>query len=252
VGYVVITPDPATTAPLATVTYGIVQNGTVQSQAGVLPTAMTLDASMFVNIVPGIGRNLGMAMTNPGSSAVNATLILKDATGTLQADPVSITLQPGQQLSRFVNELFGSSVVGPGFTGSLRVQSPSPVSVLGLLFSGSEFSTLPMAGTTSVAGVPVRNLTAGVSANSPAPGSIGGATASIIPQFAMGGNWATQIALVNPTPATASGRVDVFDSLGNPFAVNLNGAIQSTFMYSVQAGGALLLAPRDSNGQSPF
>jgi hypothetical protein len=252
VGYVVITPDATTASPLATVTYGIVQNGTVQSQAGVLPAAMTTDASMFVNVVTGIGRNLGVAMTNPGSSALTVTLTLKDSTGALQANSVSITLQPGQQLARFVNELFGSAVIGPGFTGSLRIQSASPVSVLGLLFSGSEFSTLPIAGTTTVPGVPVRDLTAGANKNSPASGSIGGANASIIPQFAMGGNWATQIALVNPTSATATGRVDVFDSLGNPFPVNLNGMIQSTFTYSVQTGGTLLLAPRDSNGQSPF
>jgi hypothetical protein len=252
VGYVIITPDPSTALPLATVTYGTVQNGIVQSQAGVLPIPMTLDSSMYVGVVSGIGRNLGVALTNPGSSASTLALTLKDPTGAVQAGPASITLQPGQQVSRFVSEFFGSSAVGSGFSGSLRVQGASPFSLLGLLFSGAEFSTLPVPGSTTVAGVPTRTLTAGSTANTPAAGTTGGPGAVIIPQFAMGGGWATQIALVNTSGALATGRIDTFDPLGNPLAVKLNDTTQSTFTYSIAAGGTLLLAPRDTNGQSPF
>jgi hypothetical protein len=251
VGYVIITPDAGTVLPLTTVTYGIVRSGVVQSQAGVLPVPMTGDSSMYAGVVTGIGRNLGVAVSNPGSSANTLTLTLKDPTGSIQGSPASITLQPGQQFSRFVNELFGASAVGSGFTGSLRIQAASPFSLLGLLFSGAEFSTLPIANT-NIAGVPARTLAAGSVANSPAAGSVGGPNAVIIPQFAMGGGWATQIAMVNSTGASVTGRIDVLDSLGNPLPVKLNGTTQSTFMYSVDAGGTLLLAPRDTNGQSPF
>jgi hypothetical protein len=252
VGYIVVSPDTATLLPLATVTYGIVQGGLAQSQAGVLPIPMTLDSSMYVGVVSGIGRNLGIAVSNPGSSASSLTLTLKDPTGNVQGNPVSITLQPGQQVSRFVNELYGSSAVGAGFTGSLRIQSASPFSLLGLLFSGAEFSTLPVASGSTFAGVPTRTLVAGSAANTPLAGTVGGANAVIIPQFAMGGGWATQIALVNPTSTVATGRVDIFDASGNPLAVKLNGSTQSTFTYSIAAGGTLLIAPRDLNGQSPF
>jgi hypothetical protein len=58
--------------------------------------------------------------------------------------------------------------------------------------------------------------------------------------------------LVNNTASTLSGRLDVFDTLGNPMAVTLNGETQSTFTYSIPAGGVFILAPRDSNGQSPL
>jgi hypothetical protein len=68
----------------------------------------------------------------------------------------------------------------------------------------------------------------------------------------MSGGWATQIAFVNDNGSAVTGRVDVFDTTGNPMAVNLNGAVQSTFTYSILAGGTLVLAPRDANGQSPF
>jgi hypothetical protein len=74
----------------------------------------------------------------------------------------------------------------------------------------------------------------------------------VIPQFAMSGGWATQIALLNTGIAATTGRVDIFDNLGNPMAVNLNGSTQSTFTYSIAAAGSFVLAPRDANGQSPF
>ena len=71
-------------------------------------------------------------------------------------------------------------------------------------------------------------------------------------QFALGSGWATQIALVNSSGATATGRIDIFDPNGQPLAVKLNGAIQSTFTYAIPAGGTFVLAPRDLNGQSPL
>jgi len=71
-------------------------------------------------------------------------------------------------------------------------------------------------------------------------------------QFALGGGWATQLALVNNGSSGASGRIDVFDPSGNPMTVQLNGASQSSFTYSIPAGGTFVLAPRDSNGLTPF
>jgi hypothetical protein len=68
----------------------------------------------------------------------------------------------------------------------------------------------------------------------------------------MAGGWATQVALVNSGTSTITGRIDVFDVNGNPLGVKLNGATQSTFTYSIAAGGTFVLAPRDANGQSPF
>ena len=68
----------------------------------------------------------------------------------------------------------------------------------------------------------------------------------------MGGGWATTLALVNTSTSTISGRVDIFDQSGNPMAVGLNGGTQSTFRYTIAPRGTLTLAPRDSNGQSPF
>jgi subtilase family serine protease len=230
-GYVLITPDSNTTLPTQTVTFGTVSGGNVQTQTGVAPIPMITDGSLFVDVVPGIGRNLGVAIVNPGSSTNVVTLTLRDQNGNTPASPVALTLSPHQQLAKFVTELFSSAVIGAGFSGSLRLQGSSSFAVLGLRFSAAEFSTSPVAVTTN---------------------ATDGNPAMAVPQFAMGGGWATQLAFVNNTSAVASGRVDVYDSSGNSMAVNLNGNLHSAFTYSIPAGGSFVLAPRDSNGQSPF
>ena len=86
----------------------------------------------------------------------------------------------------------------------------------------------------------------------PRAGTIGGSNAIVVPQFALGGGWATQLALVNTGSLTVTGRIDIFDSNGQPLAVKLNGNTKSTFTYSIPSGGTFVLAPRDVNGQSPM
>jgi hypothetical protein len=213
---------------------------------------MTTDASLFVEVIPGIGRNLGVAVANPGSATNTITLTMRDAVGTLAGTPVTLSLQSQQQIAKFLNELLPSTVLGGGFRGSLEVQSSTPFAVLGLRFSGTDFSTLALLMNATTPGVPSRVLTSGSIANTPIAGNIGGNTAVVLPQFAMGGGWATQIAIVNDTAKNMSGRIDVFDASGNPMAVSLNGATQSTFSYSIPPNGVYVLAPRDANGQSPF
>lgn len=241
-GYVIITPDANSPAPVPAATFGIVHSGIVQSQAGILPAPMTTSSIMLVNIVPAIGRNLGVAVANPGNSANAVTLTLEDANGSTVAT-TTMTLQPQQQVARFVSEMFGSNTIGSTFSGSLRLQSQIPFSVLGLRFSGIEFSTLPVIGATS-AGVPARTLSDG--------GTVGGSPAVLVPQFAIGGGWSSEIALLNSAVTPSTGRVDIFDSNGNPMTVTLNNVTQSTFRYSIPAGGTFILAPRDLNGQAPM
>jgi hypothetical protein len=251
-GYVIITPDTSSGAPTPTMTYGTVSGGAVQSQAGIIPTSMATDASMFVEVIPSISRNIGVAIVNPGANTTAVTLSLRDENGILVGTPAVVLVPSHQQVAKFINEMFGSDTIGSGFRGSLRLQSVTPFAAVGLRFSGTVFSTLPLAVAAAVPGVPSMTLIAGTTPNTPQAGTVGGSTALIIPQFAIAGGWATQIVLVNNTNATIVGRIDLFDTLGNPMAVNLNGETRSTYTYSIPAGGTFVLAPRDSNGQSPL
>jgi len=237
-GYAIITPDSGTPAPTSTLTYGIVQNAIVQSLASILPTPLTADTSLLVDFVQTIGRNLGVAIANPNNSSVTVTLTLRDSKGMPAASPVLLSIGAGNQIARFVSELFPAGTLGAAFTGSLSIQSSVPISITGLRFSGQEFSTVPVpsAGTATV----------------PQHGAVGGPNAMIFPQFAMSGGWATIFGLVNPTGNVISGRLDLFDPAGNPLVVTLNDVTASTFAYSIPAHGSFTLAPRDPTGQSPF
>lgn len=207
---------------------------------------------MFIEVIPRISRNIGVAIANPGGSAGAVTLTLRDENGIVVGSPANVSIPAHQQVAKFVNELFGSDTIGSGFRGSLRMESSIPFAVVGLRFSGIVFSALPVAITAPVPGVPSMTLTAGSTPNTPQAGSVGGSSALIIPQFAIAGGWATQIALINNTNATIVGRIDVFDTAGNPLPASLNGETRSTFTYSIPVGGTFVLAPRDSNGQSPM
>lgn len=226
-GYAVVTPDANSSTPVAAATFGIVNNGIVQSQAGILPGALTTSSTLVFNVVPSIGRNLGLAIANPGFSTNSVTLTLQDVSGNTVVTTTT-QIPAHRQIARFVSELLGSTAVGTAFTGSLRLQSQTPFSVLGLRFSGIEFSTLPVIGGTTA----------------------GASTPVVIPQFAIGGGWTTEIALFNSGGSAVTGQVDIFDTNGNPMAVPLNNSSQSTYRYSIPPGGTLILAPRDANGQT--
>jgi hypothetical protein len=249
-GYAIVTPDPNSSVPVASITFGLLRGGVVQSQAGVLPAPLTTDASTFVETIAGIGRDLGLAIVNPGDESNAVALTLRDEFGRTVAS--TTTEVPRRfHLAQFVREWFAQSNLSASFRGNLRMQSTLPFAVLGLRFSGAEFSTVGISGT-AVTSIPTRTLSAGSTTDTPRAGTVGGASAILFPQFAMSGGWASQISLVNSRSATITGRVDIFDDAGNPLPVRLNGLLRSTFTYSIPAGGSFVLAPRDANGQSPM
>jgi len=189
---------------------------------------------------------LGLVIVNPGGTTNAITLTLKNDDGTT-AGTAAVNIDPYKQLAKFVNQVFPDAV-GPAFLGSINVQSGSPFAVLGFPFAGVNFSTLAAGDTGTLTAVPTRILPAG----SGSAGSIGGANAILLPQFVMGGGWATLLALVNPSSTTVTGRINVFDTNGQPLAVKLNGDTKTTFTYSIPAGGTFVLGPRDANGQTPM
>lgn len=229
-GYLVITPAANSPLPTPTVTYGIVSGGAVQSQAGLTPAPLVTEGFLFADVFPAIGRNLGIAVANSGAASDAVILTLLDSNGKAVGSAVTLTLAPHQQMARFVSDLFPADVIGTQFTGSIHLQGAAPFAALGLRFSGTQFSTLPVVVVSAASG----------------------AGAVVVPQFAVGAGWATQVALVNVSGTTISGQIDVRDPSGNPLAVTLDGQTQSSFAYSIAPGASFVLAPRDVNGQTPF
>ena len=229
-GYLVITPDPGSAGPAATVALATLMNSAVQSQAAIIAQPLVYDASLFAEIDTAIGRNIGVAIANPGYSSSTITITLRYPDGSSAGGPVTMILPERHQAARFLSDALPDSIPMV-FTGSVRIESTAPVALLGVRFSGSTFSVVPFTS---------RRL------------PMDGGAALIFPQIAMGGGWATAIELLNNRDETITGRIDVLDTAGNPMSIDLNNAFQYSFVYSIPAGGAFLLAPRTQNGQPVF
>jgi hypothetical protein len=133
--------------------------------------------------------------------------------------------------------------------GSISLHATAPFAAGSSRFSGSTFAALSMYTTGTTVSLPARSS----SNAAPVPAlDIGGIGAVIFPQFAIGGGWASQVVLTNTAAGLATGRIDIFDSNGQPLSVKLNGELKTTFKYAIPAGGTFVLAPRDANGQSPM
>lgn len=242
-GYVVITPTPsaqlpATSGLVAFETFGF-SMGNRTLQAGVLPSAMTQSAILFVNTNGRLARNLGVAIANPGAVPAIVTLTLKDDSGDVLAT-TDVTIAAGLQVARFVTELFASrSSVPHDLTGTLAISSTVPVAVMGLRFMGENFTTLPA---TSLSGpLPVPSIVLG-------PDTIGGPAAIILAQFATGGGWASEIVLANTGTTDMLVRVDIFGQDGKPLVAPLNGKSASSFTgITIPAGGVVTLVRPDTD-----
>ena len=229
-GYVVVNPDPGSAVPAATVTLALLTDGAVQSQAAVTVQSLVYDASFFAEVQSAMAGNVGIAITNPSYSANVVTITPYRPDGSSAGGPVTMILSPRGQAARFLNDIFSDSMPNV-FTGNIRIEGSAPFSLLALRFSGSAFNTVPLTSS---------------------PVAMDSAGTLVFPQIAMGGGWATQIALLNNGGETITGRIDIFDTVGNPMSIGLNNMFQNAFPYSIAAAGGLLFAPRTQNGQPIF
>ena len=248
-GYAVVTPSTTSGTGLVVFeTFGWRRGGDAGTpQAGVLPPGLTTNAVMFVDSKGKLSKNLGLAMVNPNSSNVNVSMLLRDSNGSQLGATKIVNIPSHQQVVTFVTQIFaGQPSIPRDVTGTLAITSAGspnlPVSVMGLRFRGSNFSTVPI---TDLSGNP-----------GPLPAiatDVGGTGAVLLPQFVTGGGWATELVLMNTGTGIITVRVDLFNSSGNPLSATLNGHNASSFTnLNISPGGVVILAPRDPNGDDDF
>ena len=248
-GYAVIT--PATTSGTGLVvfeTFGWRRGGDAGTpQAGVLPPDLTTNAVMFVDSKGKLSKDLGLAIVNPNTSNTNVSVTLRGSDGK-QLGTKTINVPSHQQAVTFLTQLFTDHPSIPrDVTVTVAITSAGSsnlaVSVIGLRFRGANFSTLP-----------VTNLSGNVGALPSIATGIGGAGAVLLPQFVVGGGWATELVLMNTGSGNLTVRVDLFNGRdGTPLTATLNGQTASSFTnLTIPAGGVLTLAPRDKDGDDDF
>jgi hypothetical protein len=211
--------------------------GTDATQAAVLPGLMRTRTVLFATSDARLSRNLGVAIVNPGSTATNVTMTLRRGGDGTTSSVKVITVGARQQVSKFISELFSDVPEIPvDFDGSLSITSDTPVSIVALRFRGAIFSTIPITSLTGSTPVP-----------QVAPG-VGGAGAVILPQFAAGGGWTSEIVISNTTAIPVTVRVDLFKEDGTPLTTSLNGQSGSSFQNIVIPAEGILIQENDDNG----
>ena len=249
-GFAVITPvgTGGTAGLVVFETFGWRRGGDAGTpQAGVLPPDLTTNAVMFVNSNGRLSKDLGLAIVNPNGSNTNVDVTLRGSDGK-QLGMKTINIPSHQQTVTFLRQLFTDPPSIPrDVTGTVAITSAGtsnlPVSVIGLRFRGFNFST-----------VPVTNLS-GNSGPLPQIGDAGGAGAVLLPQFVVGGGWATELVIANTGTSDMKVRVDLFNGkTGDPLSATLNGKTASSFtdLPVIPPGGVLTLAPRDRDGDDDF
>ena len=242
VGFVVITPPAGFAGELIVFeTFGLNQGGTQIYQAGIIPGDLTTEAMIFVNKSSRLSRDVGFALVNPGAVQAKVTMILWDANGIFVGTKI-IFVPLRNQVARFVSELFSGVSVPDEFTGTLTLESDSPVGLTVLRRRGPSFSTMPITNVSPSKEIPVI-----------LPG-VGGPGAILLPHFVAGGGGASEIVIVNNSNQNLINlRVDLFKQDGTPLTTCMNHLSNSTFFATlIRPGGVFTLAPRDANGDSRF
>jgi hypothetical protein len=161
--------------------------------------------------------NTGLAIANPNNESATVSFYFTDSNGT-NLGTGSFTLPANGQIASFLNQTPFSG--GSSFSGSFTFESTLPVSVIALRGLNNERSEF------LVTTLPVAELSARTEET------------AMLPHFADGGGWRTQILLVNPTDETETGTV-LFLGQGSggasaqPVAVTVSGQTSSTFPYTI-------------------
>jgi len=168
--------------------FGSRQNGALVSEASVPASEPVTRGRIFAEMSQNV--NIGLAIANPNTQPAVISFYFTDANGR-DIGQSSTTLAPGTHLARFLNQ---EPFNGPAaFIGSMTFSSTLPIGAIalrGLFNERGEFlmTTLPVI--------------------DPAPSLADPNTPLIVPHFASGGGWQTQLLLLNPTDSSIAGTVE--------------------------------------------
>ena len=190
-------------------------NGVVVAETGVPASSSILSGRTYVNLKPPVST--GISFANSGNQDAVISFYFTDATGT-DFGRGSFMLTAHGQISALLNEppFNGLSSMEGTFTFSSSVPVGA-VTLQGLINQRGEFlyTTVPFAPVNGSTSDPV-----------------------IIPDFADGGGWTTEVILINPSDGPITGTVEFYSQgtnsqNGQPKSVTINGASNSIFHYSM-------------------
>lgn len=223
VGYGRIEPDPGV-APAGLAIIEFRQGGVLVSETSVPASSLIRSGRIYAEMTESL--RTGIAIANPNSEPAAVSFFFTDSAGDFGHG--ALTIPPQAQIAAFLNEpSFGSfdwGQRGNSWSGAFTFSSTVRVSTIAIRGRTNE------RGEFLVASLPVSDLDVEAASE-----------AAVLPHFAEGGGWITEIALVNPTDGALSGAVQFRSPDGVEALVHANGHISGSFPYSIPARSSLKL-----------
>lgn len=211
VGYGSIEPASGSTTPSGLAIFALRQNNALVSEATVPASPLVQTGRIYAEINSPV--NTGLAMANPGDQPATVSFYFTDQNGNY-GDGQTV-VPAGGQIAAFLDQApFRGHAMA---NGSLTFSSSTPIAVVALRLVTNDRGEF-LATTLSVT-----DLSATASKGS-----------TVIPHFAEGGGWTTQVVLVNPTDSVLNGTVQFRSPSGQAATVNVNGQSGNSFAYSIQ------------------
>ncbi len=200
IGWAQLTPDTGSTSPVGAGIFSLTQNGTLVTESGVPAATPTTHACIFVD--KSGGHDTGLAIANPGDSALSVTARAFRADGVTSAGngPASVAVAALGHDARFVGQII--SGLPDGFTGILDLNSPTPFVALtlrSLVNARNEFliPAFPLADVNKAPPTPL-----------------------VFPQIADGGGYQTQFVFLNTSGRDSAVQLMFFGEDGQPLMVS--------------------------------
>ena len=223
-GYASIQPDDQEMPPSGLAIFGFRREGILVSEASV-PASVAIQSGRIYAELSG-SVNTGLALANPNQGPATISFFFTDSEGN-EIGSGSTILPAGEQLARFLDEapFHGEAALAGSFSFTSSVPIAA-VALRGVTNERSEFlfSTLPIA-----------------------PLTLPSLSPAILPHFAAGRGWSTDIVLVNPTDSVLAGTVQFLNRFGLEPVVQVDGQQSASVGYSVAARSSRKLAVRFSS-----
>jgi len=219
-GYGRILATSGSTTPSGVAIFGLRQNGILVTEAGVPDSPLISSGRIYAEVSSNGLVNTGLAIANPNATAATIAFAIRDISGaTIKSG--SMLINPNQQLARFLDQ--DPYFSGTGIQGTFTFTSNVPVSVIALRSFLNERSPSDFLITT----LPVVDLA-----------SSGSSGTQVIPHFAAGDGWTTQIVLVNPTSTDQTGSLQFIDQAGLAKTLNIDGLPGNSKTYLVKGSSS--------------
>jgi hypothetical protein len=232
-GSAILQPDASGVTPAGVAIFSYRNNGVLVGETAVPATPPMVTGRIFAESSATV--RTGVALANPGNTRATVSFYFTDAAGN-DFGQGSLTLGANSQVSAFLNE---APFFGSADARTFTFNSTVPIGAIALRGFTNERSDFLMT-TLTVAPLSLPS-TAPLSAASNAP--------ILIPQFADGGGWQTDLLLVNPTDVIITGTAQFAGSYSYNYSIPPRSSTTFTTpgTATTTVTGAIAVSPATNN-----